>query len=89
MIAFPGMLIDPAKKAGMKVPEDVKSIDDFDPNEYPHFNIFCLAQLGQPMPNWSAHWDNARVVAALTEEECKTITFEQLYEKGFAVGYSK
>ncbi len=84
MIAFPGMLVEPAKQAGMKVPEDP---DNFNPDEYPHWNIYLTVQIGAPLPNWTAHWDNAKVVAALTEEQCKTITYKEILEMGLQVGY--
>lgn len=86
MIAFPGMLVACAEKAGMKVPPDP---NDFSPEEYPHFNIFCTVQLGAPMPHFSAHWDNAVIVAAIADEQVKTITYGQLLEQGLAVGYSR
>lgn len=85
MIAFPGMLIMPAEKAGMKVPIDA---DDFDPKAFPHFDVFIKVQVGAPMPYWSAHWDNAKLIAKLSDEEIKIITYDQLLEKGFAVGNS-
>lgn len=86
MLAFPMMLVDPAEKAGMRVPDNP---DDFDETEYPHFFVFCQVQLGSPMPTPVAHWDNAKVVAELTEDEIKTTTFEDLIERGLQIGYSK
>ncbi len=79
MIVFAGMLLSAAEKAGMAVPPDP---DEFEADSYPHFHIFCIAQLARPMSNWNEHWDNAKVIAALTPEECKTITLEQLMDRG-------
>lgn len=81
MLAFPGMLVPAAQEANMKVPSDP---DSFNPKDFPHFDIFCTVQLGRRMSSWTEHWDNAKVVAALTEAECKTITLGQLLEKGLS-----
>ena len=86
MIAFAGMLIGPAKEAGMKIPIDA---DNFNPKKYPHFDIFCKVQLGAPMPWATAHWENARLIASLSDKEIKTITYPQLMEKGLAIGNSR
>lgn len=83
MIAFPGMLVESAKSAGMKVPENA---DDFDPKDFPHFEVFCLAQLGSSMPYSAVVWDNAKVVAENPLEKIQTITFNELYALGFQVG---
>ena len=86
MIAFPSMLVSPAKKAGMKVPDD---LENYDKDKYAHFHIFEMCQIGAPMPYPSVAWDNAKVVASLSDEETDTITYKQLLEKGFQVGYSR
>jgi len=86
MIAFPSMLIYPAKNAGMKVPEDA---DNYDPNEFPHFHVFCTVQIGAPHPYAGCHFDNAKIIAALSDKEIKEITYEELMDNGFQIGYSK
>lgn len=85
MIAFPGMLVQPAKDAGMKVPDDP---EDFDKDSYPHFYVYVLVQLGAPMPFPSAHYENAKVIASIPEEEIVKISYQELLEKGFAEGDS-
>lgn len=86
MIAFSDILIEPARKAGIKVPEDVKN---FEIEDYKHFHLFCCAQLGQTIPNLTCYWDNAIVIARVPEEKIKTITFKELTEMGFiSVEYS-
>jgi hypothetical protein len=80
MVFSPGMLVEAAKKAGIKVP---KNPNKFDEKKYPHFAIFCNAQLGRRLPYWSVVWDNADVVAKLTLKETKSITLPQLIKKGF------
>lgn len=79
MIVFAGMLASAAEKAGITVPPDP---DDFVPDDFLHFYIFCLVQLARPLSNWNEHWDNAKVIASLTPEECKTVTLEQLMDLG-------
>ena len=80
-LAFPIMLVPHAKAAGMKVPEDV---DEFDGNDFPHFHVFCNAQLGRPIPNWgSTVSDNAKVIAEIPDDKINKVTFGGLCEKGF------
>jgi len=74
MIAFPGMLLEPARQAGMATPsaprwdgEDLESIKD----EFPHFYVFCRLQLGRSMSSWNEHWENAEVIADIPEDELK------------------
>ena len=86
MIAFPSMLTGPAVEAGIAVPEDP---DDFFPDDYPRFHVFCSAQLGQPMPNPACHWDNAKVVARIPDDALMSITMPELLGMGFQVGFSK
>lgn len=84
MLAFPDMLIPAAEAAGMKTPQDA---DDFSAEEFVHFQVFCNAQLGRAM-EWEEPWENAKVIAAIPEEELKKMTLEKLIEKGLRVkGY--
>lgn len=85
MMAFPSMLVNPAKKAGIPVPEDP---DNFDRDAFQRFHLFCLAQLGQSMPYPDCVWGNARVIAAIPEEELKKVSFANLIERGYAIGNS-
>jgi hypothetical protein len=90
MIAFASLLVPPAEQAGIKIP-DVVSDDNltYDPKDYPHWHIFCNAQLGTPMPSADAHWNNAHVVASLSEFDTKVITMKELVDRGFSIGYSR
>ena len=82
MLAYAGMLIDAAQKAGIATPLNPEK---FIANEYPYFKVFKIAQLGQPMPYPTVHYDNAKVVAAVPESEIKTITIEKLIKRGFKI----
>ena len=90
MIAVPTMLMAPAIKAGMKVPPEDEVLEGrYNPEEYPHFHVFLYVQLGSPMPNPHAHWDNAKLIASISDEEIRTVTGSQLEQKGLQIGYSK
>ncbi len=83
MIAFPGMLVGPAKEAGMKVPDDP---EDFIAEDYVRFQIYLAFQLGAPLPYPSAHWDNAKIIADLTDEELQTVTVGEMMGR-LALGF--
>jgi len=84
MIAFPSMLIKPADAADMMVPVDP---DNYNKDEYPHFYLYCQCQLGQPMPSWTSHWDNAKIIASIPIDKIKTIKWNELLQLGFKVGH--
>jgi len=81
MMAFPGMLVSAAEKAGMKIPADP---DDFDANEYPHFQVFCIAQLCRRM-QLGEHWENAKIIAAIPEDKIRITTLEEMIDMGFQI----
>ena len=87
MLAFQSMIHKAAKDAGMEVPA-MELLDAFDgeptwdPEEYPHFHVFCNVQLGRSMHSMGQHWDNAKIVAAVPVEELRTVTLEGLIAKG-------
>ena len=85
MIAFPGLLLSPAEEAGLKVPEDP---EDFDSEEFPHFQVFLKVQLGAPMPNPAAHWENAKVVAKVPDDRIHLVTYKELLDAGLSIGFS-
>ena len=80
MMAFPSMLFDACEKAGIPHPED----DDYIPDEWLRFHLFCLVQLGRPV-RWGEHWENAEVIAKVPEDKIKTITLGELIEMGLHV----
>lgn len=82
MIAFPEMLVGPAKKAGMIVPENAR---EFDPNKYPHFQVFCKIQIGISMPSPTAHWDNAEIIVKIPDDKIKKITMAELIDLGIHI----
>lgn len=84
MLAFPSMLVGAAKAAGINLPDN---IEEYDPNEFPHWHVYLSCQLGTAMPRPDSHWNNARVVADISDKKIKKITGAQLLEAGLEVGY--
>ncbi len=84
MLAFKGMLVEPGKRAGISVPDD---LDNYDKGDYPHWEVFCRIQLGASMPTAIAHWDNAKIIASISDNDITKITYEQLEELGIQIGY--
>ena len=78
MITFPDMLVKAAEEAGMKVPPDA---DNFAPEQFPHFHVFCNVQLCRAI-RWGEHWNNAIVVAAVPEADLKKVTVADLIGRG-------
>lgn len=81
MFAFPALLVSAATDAGMPVPPDP---NDFEDEKYPHFSVFCAVQLGRPMVP-GEHFDNAKIISGLTNEEIRTVTLEGLIAKGLRI----
>lgn len=79
MLIYPSMIAGAAERAKMRVPADV---DNYKPDEFPHFHFFCCAQLSKRMTP-GAHWENANIIAAIPEDELRTVTFQQLLDKGY------
>lgn len=64
----------------MKTPED--SDKDFLPSEFPHFTVFCNLQLCRPMRTHSEHWENAKIIAAIPENELIEMSIGDFLAKG-------
>jgi hypothetical protein len=79
MMAFPGMIAEAARQAGMKTPPEPDG--KWSPDEYPHFHVYCNVQLGRAI-QWGEHWENAKVVAKLGPRKIKSVTLEQLIGLG-------
>jgi hypothetical protein len=80
MLVYPSMIAEAARAAGMKVPDEPDT-GSWDPNDYPHFYVFCGVQLYRPIA-WGEHWENAKVVAAVRESDLRVITLEELIGRG-------
>lgn len=80
MIAFSGLLVQPAKNAGIKVPKDP---DDYDQAKFPHWHVYVTLQVGRRLPSPRSHWENAKVIAAIPAKKIKTVTYGDVCELGF------
>jgi len=83
MFAFPEMLITAAEAAGIKIP---KSLEDYEKNDYPHWYVFEMVQIGASMPYPGVHYENAKVIAEISDDEIRKITYDQLIDRGFRDG---
>lgn len=81
MMIFPSMLLRAAKQAGMKIPELEDDDETFNADEFPHFHVFCNVQLARPI-KLGEHWNNAKIIAAIPEDQVHTITLEDLIGLG-------
>lgn len=84
MIVFPEVLRLPAEQAGIQCPDD---LENYDPDEFPYWHVYSLVQLGAPLPSWSSHYENAKVVVSVPKERIAEVTFKDLEEMGLEVGY--
>jgi hypothetical protein len=65
----------------MKVPEDPDN-KKWNNGEFPHFTVFCNVQLARPCVYPGEHFENAKVIAVIPDDEITTITLEGLIGKG-------
>lgn len=82
MLMFPGMFYNHIKDSKLKMPED---FENYDPEEYPHFHVFILTHLGQ-LIDIAALEDNANIIADIPENAIKSVTINDLMEKGVVFG---
>lgn len=79
MIAFPELLVEPACEASIRVPLDPEV---YDADRFPFWHVYAVWQIGRPLPDPVAHWDNAYVIAAVPEEKIRHVTFDELKARG-------
>lgn len=79
MLAFKSALIPHAKKAGIKIPED---IDYYNSNEYPHWYVFTVYQISRPLPRWDIVWNNAEIIGKIPEDKIREVSINDLVEMG-------
>lgn len=80
MFAFPSMLVAAAKQVGISVPSDPDQPELYR-TTHPHFFVFCQVQLGRRMRP-GEQFDNAQVIASLSDEEIKRVTLLELIGAG-------
>jgi hypothetical protein len=82
MFMFPGMFYNHIKDSKLKMPED---FENYNPEDYPHFHVFMLTHLGQPL-DIAALEDNANIIAGIPKENIKSVSFSDLLEMGVIFG---
>lgn len=85
MLVFASCLLTAAKEAGMKTPSESTmkvNNDDYKKEEFPHFAVFCVAQLARHMEA-GEHWSNAEIIARIPSDKIKLVTVNDLCSLGF------
>lgn len=82
MFMFPGMFYNHIKDSKLKMPEN---FEKYNPEDYPHFHVFMLTHLGQPL-DIAALEDNANIIAEISEDNIKSVSFDDLLEMGIVFG---
>lgn len=82
MFMFPGMFYNHIKDSKLKIPED---FGNYNPEECPHFHVFILIHLGQ-LIDIAALENNANIIADIPENAIKSVTLDDLMEKGVVFG---
>lgn len=82
MLAFPIMLVDAAEQAGIAIPPENQINDaSYDRNQYPHWHVLCITQLGRRMQH-GEHFDNAVNLAKIDVETLRTMDVAALERAG-------
>lgn len=82
MLVFPEMIAHHAERAGIKVPPSEQLHEEkWDKEKYIHWTVFCNWQLCRAI-NWDEPEHNAKLIAAISEEEIKTMKFEDFIKIG-------
>lgn len=79
MFAFPGMLRRFAWQAGMPTPPDA---ENYDREQYPHFEVYRNWQLGRSLRHLEAPQWNADLIANIPEEQIRKVTWGELEQMG-------
>lgn len=82
MLCFPSMLVNAAEEADLPVPPDP---ENFKPERWPHFALFCSVQLNRPMMNPGEHFDNAKVIAKFRVSQLEKLTWKDLIKAGLKI----
>lgn len=82
MFMFPGMFYNHIKDSKLKMPDD---FENYNPEEYPNFHVFMLTHLGQ-LIDITELKDNANIIADISEDDIKSVSFSDLLEMGVVFG---
>lgn len=64
-----------------KLPSD---LSNFKQEDYPHFTVWSAIQLGKAM-DYDQVKENSRIIANLSTEDVKKVTFQQLEDMGVRI----
>ena len=84
MIANVDFLAGIAFDSGISVP-DYNTDDDLfecDPKKFPHWTVYRNIQLGWPTSSPDSHFENARIIASISNEDIFTVTNGELIDLG-------
>jgi hypothetical protein len=62
----------------IKQPENY---ENFNPDEYPHFNVFMITHLGNAFDPDNLK-ENADIIASIPDEQIRKVTYNDLIEMG-------
>lgn len=88
MLSSPSMLLSAAVEAGIKVPDldyDTNPDEEYESADFPHFHVLIVTTCAVPLPSWTAHWDNAKIISEISDIDIKTITIEELLQLGLHI----
>ena len=61
-----------------KIPYD---LENYNKEDYSHFHVWSFIQLGKAM-DYGQVTENSRIIANLSDEDIRTVTFKQLEDMG-------
>lgn len=80
MIILDTALVAPAEEAGISIPYPIY---DYDSNIFKHWDVFLKMQIGRPMPSANSHWENAKIIAGISDENIRLVTPNDLDRLGY------
>ena len=79
------MVIAAAKRADIAIPKHPENLEGYNAEEYPHWHVYTLLQLGAQISYPNVHFSNAKVVASIPKNEIVNFTLKNLLEEGFTL----
>ena len=81
---FPEMFRNHIDNSNLKLPDD---FENFDPEEFPHFNVFILTHLGNIFDVNDLR-ENANIIANIPEEDIRKVSYNDLIAMGVSFSFS-
>ena len=80
---FPEMFRNHIDNSNLKLPKD---FENFDPEKFPHFNVFILTHLGNTF-DVNDLKENANIIASIPEENIRKVSYKDLIAMGVTFSY--